>query len=129
MRLTTKISFPGADAQRTGTGEFTATKKMRTKLERAGSLLMSAGAIFLAHTTQANIVYENATGDLNTTYNPGTFEIGDEITLAPGGGALTNFTFQYSALSIGGNGQAQLRFYENDGPLSTGFSSPGTMFF
>ena len=89
---------------------------------------MAASAIFLAPATQAEVVYQNTTGDLNTMLNPGAFEVGDEIILAPGAGAITNFTFQYTA-SFTGTRQAQLRFYENNGPLSSGFSSPGTNFF
>ena len=103
---------------------------MKTKLNRAASLLIAASALFLAHAAQAEIVYQNATGDLATILNPGTFEVGDEIILAGSGRAITNFTFQYTASFSGpGTRQAQLRFYNNNGLVTNGFNAPGTMFF
>ena len=101
---------------------------MKLKLTRTAGALLTASAIFLSNAAQAEIAYQNTTGDLNTLLNPGTFEVGDEILLAYGGGVITNFTFQYTA-SFSAARQAQLRFYQNDGPLMSGFSSPGTMFF
>ena len=91
-------------------------------------LLVATSIIALANTTRAELVYDNATGDLSTIFNPGPFEVGDEIILANNGGPITNFTFQYTA-SFPGTRFGHLRFYENDGPPSSGFSSPGTKFF
>lgn len=101
---------------------------MKTKLNRATIAILAATGILLANTTQAEIVYQNTTGDLSTLLNPGSFEVGDEILLAYGGGVITNFTFQYTA-SFSGDRLARVRFYENNGPLVSGFASPGSNFF
>ncbi len=83
----------------------------------------------------ADLLYDNSSNDLKIRFNPGTVEVGDEITLAAPG-FLTNFSFEYYGLHDGsattpfaGAFEANVRFYNMDGPTFNGFPSPGTVFW
>ena len=94
--------------------------------------LLAVIALSLAPMSHGQIVYNNSalTSDLSVRFNPGTNEVGDEITLAAGGRVLTLFEFQYWGLSFSGDEQARLRLLSNDGAASPqGALMPGTVLF
>ena len=101
-------------------------KVFRSVLAGLALALFAAGSV-----AQADVVYDNSTGDLNVRLNPGTFEIGDEIILGPGSRIITDFTFQYWGEGFAGNDEeARVRFYLNDGPNSqAGPAEPSTLFY
>src|ERR1019366_1078577 len=82
------------------------------------------------------VIFNNTTHDLTTRFNPGTTEVGNEILLPPSPGSpwrLTDFSFELwgtntaspGNVSFAGTVTAELRFYVNNGPLSSGVPSPG----
>jgi hypothetical protein len=80
------------------------------------------------------VIFNNTTNDLITRFNPGTTQVGNEILLAPGTPRfLTDFSFEFwgtntaspGNVSFAGPVTAELRFYVNNGPLSSGVPSPG----
>ena len=83
---------------------------------------------------RAGMVYDNAEVQLNYVLQfTNNEEVGDQIWLAnthtyP---YLTNFSLEYYStnMSFIGNVQADVRFYFNDGPLTNGYASPGTIFY
>jgi hypothetical protein len=79
---------------------------------------------------RGEIVYDNSTGDLTTRFNPGLYEVGDEILLGGTARLVTTFIFQYYGENFSGNEEARVRFYKNDGPNSpSGPAEPGTLLF
>ncbi len=81
---------------------------------------------------RAEYVYRNSTVDLNTRFNPGLIEVGDEIILGGTLRNLTHFDFQYYGISFSGNEQARVRFYLNDGTAfggDTNYLRPSTVFY
>lgn len=80
-------------------------------------------------------IYDNSVNDLQTRFDPGTLEVGDQIVLAPATPrSLIYFDFEYwgignTATTFAGNVQARVRFYVNDGPLFNGYATPGTQFY
>jgi hypothetical protein len=98
-------------------------------------LVASALSIGLALPLRATTIYDNSSNDLLTRFNPGTNEVGDEILLAGTERYLTNFSFEFwgantaSPTSFAGAVEAQVRFYENNGPNFNGYATPGTMFW
>jgi hypothetical protein len=78
---------------------------------------------------RADVVYDNSTGDLATRFNPGTIEVGDQISLAGSYRYVTNFTFEYFATNISLSLDARIRFYANDGAIVDGLASPGSLLF
>lgn len=96
--------------------------------------VVSSVALVMVATTfiaQAEIVYNNSTGDSNIRLNPGTREIGDEIVLGGSARMITDFTFQYWGENFfGDDEEARVRFYLNDGPNSpAGPQVPSTLFY
>jgi len=81
------------------------------------------------------VIYDNSINDLLYRFNPGLWEVGDEIILGGGARTITNFTFEYwgentARPEFSGYVQARVRFYENDGvPSSSGYPAPGTVLF
>ena len=80
------------------------------------------------------VIFNNTANDLVTRFNPGTTEVGNEIMLAPGTPRfLTDFSFELWGTntaspgneSFAGPVRAELRFYVNNGALSSGVPSPG----
>lgn len=103
-------------------------------IRRSVSLLaltaLGAGFLQVAH---ADVIFNNSTNDLNTRFNPGTLEVGDEILLAGTARYLYNFSFEYwgtaSGASFAGPVEARVQFYVNNGALFNGYPTPGTNFF
>ena len=82
---------------------------------------------------RATIIFDNSSNDLTNTFEPGTLEVGDEIILSSDPARyLTNFSFEYwgtndaNPSAFSGTVQARVRFYQNNGPLYNGYTSPGT---
>jgi hypothetical protein len=103
----------------------------------------SAGLLILACLTGATLqlsgatIYDNSVNDLNLRFNPGTFQVGNEITLAGSERILTNFSFEFwgtntaspGNVTFAGSVMAEVRFYLNDGTNFNGYATPGTMFY
>ena len=113
---------------------------MNTLLKLNAVWIVSVVWVLTAAPLQAaapSVIYANSTNDLVTRFNPGTTEVGDQIKLAGTERMLTAFSFEFwgtnTAMpdnsSFSSTIQARVRFYENDGPLFSGYASPGTMFF
>lgn len=93
-----------------------------------GAVVVST--LLAGFSSQADIVYDNSSNDLNTRFNPDVAQVGDQIILTGSGLTLTNFTFQYWGTGFGGNELAQIRFYNNDGTnFIAGAPVPNTQFF
>ena len=80
------------------------------------------------------LIYDNTLYNLDTRFNSGTNEIGDEIILAGAERLARRFSFEYWGVNSAqaefeGNVQVRLRFYRNDGPPPTGAATPGTVLF
>ena len=99
---------------------------------------MSA-AFLIAITQQASAattIFNNTTSDLNLRFNPGTYEVGDQVTnLAGTDRWITGFSFEYWGTNtanpsvFAGSVMAEVRFYLNDGTNFNGYATPGTMFY
>jgi hypothetical protein len=80
-------------------------------------------------------IFDNSANDLVTRFNPGTFEVGDEIALAGTERYLTTFSFEYwganslTPATFAGTITADVRFYMNDGAPFNGYATPGTKFY
>jgi subtilisin-like proprotein convertase family protein len=82
----------------------------------------------------ASVVYDNSLNDLSLRFDPGTVEVGDEIILNGPANHVGQFAFEFwgsgtNASGFSGNVKARVRFYKNDGPLSAGYATPGTVIF
>ena len=91
-------------------------------------LAFAAFTLFVG-SIHAAIVYDNVTTDQGF-FNNSKLETGDEITLAGPERLLTDFFFYYYGdFDPTGDERARLRFYEMDGPLDNGLTTPGTLFY
>jgi hypothetical protein len=94
-------------------------------------IIVALGAGFAVPLSAATI-FANASNDLTNRFDPGTTQVGDEIILAGTERQLTMFSFEYFAIntahpgSFDGTISADVRFYQNNGPLFNGYASPGT---
>ena len=75
------------------------------------------------------IVYDNTSTSLDYNFSIGTIEVGDQIILAGTDRNPSEFTFAYFGVNLAVTAEARIRFYANDGPLVSGFASPGTVLF
>jgi len=104
-----------------------------------GVLVLAALWIGSTLSLRAATIFDNSTHDLGIRFNPGTYEVGDQIAFASGsiGQWITDFSFEYwgtntaspTAFAGGANVQARVRFYLNDGTPFNGYASPGTQFY
>lgn len=112
-------------------------KSMKKSFGMRGVLVLAALWIGSTLSLRAATVFDNSTGDLGIRFNPGTYEVGDQIGFASGSTGLwiTGFSFEYwgtntaSPTTFAGDVQARVRFYLNDGTPFNGYASPGTMFY
>ena len=73
----------------------------------------------LARSVLADTVFDNSVNDIRTRFNPGTYEVGDQIVLAGRARYLTNFSFEYWGTNTVAAGnplfsglvQARVRFF------------------
>jgi hypothetical protein len=77
-------------------------------------------------------VYDNTSNDLVTRFDPGLFEVGDQVILGGADRSITNFTLEYYGTSafpplFGGNVEVKVAFYANDGDVFNGYASPNTL--
>lgn len=101
------------------------------------SLLGFLAAALLTTQASAALIYNNSGNDLLTRINPGTKEIGDEITFSGPERFVTQFDFEWYGTNTanqfvfaGGAGvQARVKFYLNDGPAFNTYLTPGTTLF
>ncbi|HTL59088.1 MAG TPA: PEP-CTERM sorting domain-containing protein [Candidatus Limnocylindrales bacterium] len=100
------------------------------------SLLITCTALsHFGSLTFADTIFDNSHNDLLIRFDPGTFEVGDEIQLSGDARYLTNFAFEFwgegpiSPDRFAGDVQARVRFYENNGPDFHGYATPGSLFF
>ena len=107
-------------------------------MKQTGALsIASACAVFAAFASFAfaDTIYDNSHNDLGIRFDPGNFEVGDEIQLTGAARYLTNFAFEFwgessiSANRFAGDVQARVRFYQNDGPGFHGYATPSSIFF
>ena len=83
----------------------------------------------------SSTIFDNSHNDLQTRFDPGTDQVGDEVILAGTDRYLTSFSFEYWGVSLNpasfaGNVQARVEFYQNNGtPLFNGYTPPGTSFY
>jgi hypothetical protein len=95
--------------------------------------LMVGGTQHLSAAT----IYNNSVHDLTNRFNPGPFQVGNEITFASTERLLTNFSFEFwgtntaspGNTTFAGSVHAEVRFYLNDGTNFNGYATPGTMFY
>ena len=98
-------------------------RKFRTALLSGSSLLLLAAS--QAGATPA-IVYDNTSNTVvDSQFNPGQFEFGDQIALGGTNRVVTQFQFAYQLVGGDGNETATVRFYANDGASG----APGTKIF
>jgi hypothetical protein len=110
---------------------------MRKSFRLNGLLILAA--LWLGSTLPlcATTIFNNSSNDLHVSFNPGTYEVGDQIILASTERYLIHFDFEFwgtNTLSPGnvtfaGAVEARVRFYENNGTLFNGYASPGTNFY
>lgn len=97
---------------------------------------MSVAWLGWAGSLSATVFFDNTVNDLHTQFNPGTYEVGDEINLA-GIGNLTYFSFEWWGTNTASPGNssfagaitATVQMYYNNGTLFNGYNAPGTNFF
>ena len=81
------------------------------------------------------LVYDNSVHDLSYRFDPGPLEVGNEIILGGSARYASQFSFEFwgsskAGYDFEGDVQARVRFYGNDGPLSSsGYASPGTVIY
>jgi len=110
---------------------------MSNFLRKSASL---AGLVLLVSASQqlfGATIYDNSTSDLNTRFNPGTFQVGNEINFVGSERHITNFSFEFWGTNTASPGNttfagsvfAEVRFYLNNGTNFNGYATPGTMFY
>lgn len=92
--------------------------KKQFSFKKCIAVLSTVAFLSAASTVSAATVYDNSTTDLNTRFNPGLIEVGDEIVLGGTERILTSFRFQYWLENAGAGEDARIRFYANDGTNS-----------
>ena len=102
-----------------------------------GSFVLAIAALWAGSgvpLSAQTVIFNNRANDLVTRFNPGSTQVGNEILLAPDTPRfLTEFSFEFwgtntaspGNVSFAGPVTAELRFYVNNGPLSSGVPSPG----
>jgi len=99
---------------------------------------LAIGAVLAALTlpASASTIFDNTSNDLNTRFNPGTFEVGDQIIFGGTDRFLTDFGFEYFGLNGGsasnpfaGTVAVQVTLYNQNGPTVQGVTSPGTILY
>jgi hypothetical protein len=80
-------------------------------------------------------IFDNSAHDLLTRFDPGTYEVGDEIILSGDERYLATFSFEFwginsaNPFAFAGDVQARVRFYENTGSLFNGYATPSATSF
>ncbi|HEV2391752.1 MAG TPA: hypothetical protein VG146_05235 [Verrucomicrobiae bacterium] len=102
---------------------------MKTSIFRC----LALGVLAFAVSLRADVIYDNSKSDLETRFDPGMIEVGDEILLSGSARFLTNFSFEFWGTARNGSFaapvEARVRFYQNDGALVSGYHAPGTLFY
>jgi hypothetical protein len=108
------------------------------KMSLGVSLRLITAVLFLCSSVRvfcSTAIFANSVNDLGIRFNPGTNQVGDEIILAGTQRYLTRFDFEYwgtntaNPNAFSSTVQARVTFYQNNGALYHGYSSPGSIFF
>jgi len=92
-------------------------------------LLSVLAAVSAAGTLSAEVVYQNTTTKLGSTFSSPN-EFGDQIILGGSGRKVTDFSMEYSTTgTFSGNESGRLRFYANDGAGSGGRVAPSSVLY
>jgi hypothetical protein len=110
---------------------------MKKALRNIVCLLVGALWLGVALPLSAATIFDNSAlgSDLHLRFNPGTYEVGDEIILAGTERYLTYFDFEYWGVntadpySFAGNVEARVRFYENTGDPYNTYPTPSPLPF
>jgi hypothetical protein len=108
---------------------------MRSRFTKKAWLVIIALGLNFGVRLNAAMIYDNSVNDSLFRLNPGTLEVGDEITLTSADASryLQTFRFEYwgtaSSASFAGTVKAEVKFYLNDGPLFNGYMTPGTVLY
>jgi len=99
---------------------------------KLGVLVLAA--LFATSLSRAQLVYNNTSnGSTNVLILTNNESIGEQIFLANSSAypLLTNFIFEYynPNTNFAGAVQGDVQFYENNGPLTNGYATPGTLFY
>jgi len=109
---------------------------MKNLSNNTGWLMVGALCAAFSLSARADILLQNNTVDLHTRFNPGIFEVGNQIYLS-NGGYITNFSFEYYGIGGGLGGafsgayvQGDVKWYLNDSStLYNGYKTPGTQIY
>ena len=101
------------------------------------TLFLAVGALCMGGGTslRAATIFDNSANDLSVRFNPGTYEVGDEILLGGTERYLTGFDFEYwgtntaNPTAFAGSVEARVRFYENTGAPFNGYPTPSPTSF
>ena len=88
------------------------------------SALACATLSFVWSARADTLVYQNTNTVSSTRFDPGTTEVGDEITLGAGPRVLSIFKFEYWGTNFSGDETLTFTLYKNDGPPTNGFATP-----
>ena len=110
---------------------------MKKSFGMRGVLVLAALWIGSTLSLRAATIFDNTQNDLKVRFNPGTYQVGDQILLSGTDRYLINFSFEFWGTNTASPGnttfagavQADVRFYLNDGPLFNGYATPGTLFY
>jgi hypothetical protein len=97
--------------------------------------ILCVGMLSSLRADPASCIFSNSLSDLTVRFDPGTYEVGDQIILAGTERYLTYFDFEFwgtntaNPISFAGSVQARVQFYLNDGGLYNGYATPGTSFY
>jgi hypothetical protein len=104
---------------------------MKTTLRKGIFLSIAALGVSLGGPVLAQtVLYDNTVNDLQTRFNPGTYQVGNEINLASLGN-LSYFSFEWygtntaNPSSFAGTIKADVSIYYNNGPTFNGYNTPG----
>jgi hypothetical protein len=101
----------------------------RTASVRIAAYLFGSSVLLFAASHAGavpSLVYDNTSGVVvDSKFNPGEFEFGDQVSLGGSNRVVTGFQFAYQLQGGDGNETATVRFYANDGPSG----APGTKLF
>jgi hypothetical protein len=83
---------------------------------------------------QESVVYDNTANDQESAFSPGSSEVGNEVTLGGTERYVSRFSVGYWGSNtvqeaFAGDVRLRVRFYSNDGPVVSGYASPGTLIY
>ena len=98
----------------------------------SNKILCAVAFLALGFNALATTIYDDAAQyNTNQLQVANSLTIGNQISIANGVWNLTNFSIEYytSNATLNAGVGVDVQFFKNDGPLTNGFASPGTLFF